>query len=206
MVRFLTITVLLTVLAGPAGWCQPHPTPGSKVRITLDYHPRGERFRTFTATITRVFGPDSVQVDLLEPLSDGASTTTILTSHIEQLEVRAGSARSTTTGIIIGSALGLAAGSAIAGMLEPKWVCDSSLNINAAGLPSAGEYDCHERSAWALVRGRSLLGVAIGALTGAIVGGQFSHDVWIAVELTPPSGLPTSRRPERLGVTVSVSH
>ncbi len=164
---------------------QGPPREGSRARVTIDYHPEGDRYRTFEATVVR-WTTDSLTVDLAKPRSFEPASWTIARGSIDRLEVPRGKARSTVKWLFYGAAAGAFLGAGIGGATHPREASQES--ICGENTPNKSALKC------------GLFGLAIGGAVGAAIGTFVSRTIWVEVE--PASYGVAALHRYRLGLTV----
>ena len=177
-------------------------TEGVRARITLVSWPatrlgpryaEGERYRRVEGTIVRS-GTDSLIIDPAKRNALEPSSWTVAYRNIYRLEVAGGQARSTKKGLTAGAVVGTILGLTFALFTHPGEGTEQTGEESPCGADTPPE---------SAVR-CGVIGLAIGALVGAVIGSANYHTVWVEVD---KASLRVSDAPRYgLGLSVSQPH
>ena len=173
--RRVTITLVASVfLLVQGARAQPStPAPDTRVRVTLRYHPRGDRYREVIGSVLYV------NSDTLAMRLQGGDSLRVPAGNIEHVAVSIGRVDRAGSGLLVGATLGLVAGGAIGALLFQKNTCYQAVSLDA-GYPSIQPADCRVVPLWRAAGTIAVVGIPVGAIAGAWIGGLAHHDNWHA--------------------------
>lgn len=171
--RRVAITVVASALLLVQGARSQQSTtiPSTRVRVTLRYHPRGDRYRQVIGWVLYV-NSDTLAMQL-----QAGDSLRVPAGNIEHVSVSIGQVDRAGSGLLVGATMGLVAGGAIGALLFQTSTCYQKVSLDA-GYPSIQPADCRVVPLWRAAGTIAVVGVPVGAIAGAWIGGLVHHDKW----------------------------